>query len=83
MYVIVMSETFAKYIYYNLFHIQLIQRNQKNWPGEQKYVLQALHRKQVHVSSVPCHCVPSEISTAIHSRTKTWCKSPKLLMTND
>ena len=44
-------------LYYNLFHIQLIQRNKKNLPGPPKYVLQDLHRKQVDVSSVPRHCV--------------------------
>ena len=55
---IVMSEMFSKYIYILFFfHLQLIQRNKNNWPLEQKYVPQDLHRKQVHVSSVPCHCV--------------------------
>ena len=36
-----------------------------------KYAIQDSHRKQVHVSSVPRHCVPSEISTAIGDRTET------------
>ena len=36
-----------------------------------KYAVQDLHRKQVHVSSVPRHCVPSEISRAIGDGTET------------
>ena len=36
-----------------------------------KYAVQDLHRKQVHVSSVPRHCVPSEISRAIDDGTET------------
>ena len=36
-----------------------------------KYAIQDLHRKQVHVSSVPRHCVPSEISRAIGDGTET------------
>ena len=36
-----------------------------------KYAIQDLHRKQVHVSSVPRHCVPSEVSTAIGDGTET------------
>ena len=36
-----------------------------------KYAVQDLHRKQVHVSSVPRHCVPSEISTAMRDGTET------------
>ena len=72
MYVIVMSEMFSKYVYIIIFfHLQLIQRNKNNWPPEQKYVLQDLHRKQVHVSSVPRHCVPPEISRAIGDGTET------------
>ena len=36
-----------------------------------KYAVQDLHRKQVHLSSVPRHCVPSEISRAIGHGTET------------
>ena len=36
-----------------------------------KYAIQDLHRKQVHVSSVPRHCIPSEISRAIGDGTET------------
>ena len=57
MYVRVMSEVFSKYIYIIIFSPTTKIRNKKNWPLEQKYVLQDLHRKQVHVSSVPRHCV--------------------------
>ena len=71
MYVIVMSEMFSKYIYIIIFSPTTKIRNKKNWPLEQKYVLQDLHRKQVHVSSVPRHCVPSEISTTMRDRTET------------
>ena len=35
-----------------------------------KYAVQNLHRKQVHVNSVPRHCVPSEISTAMRDGTE-------------
>ena len=71
MYVIVMSEMFSKYIYIIIFSLTTKIRNKKNWPLEQKYVLKDLHRKQVHVSSVPRHCVPSEISTTMRDRTET------------
>ena len=37
-----------------------------------KYAVQNFLRKQVHVSSVHRHYVPSEISTAIRDGTETW-----------
>ena len=36
-----------------------------------KYAAQDLHRKQVHVNSVPRHCVPPEISTAMRDGTES------------
>ena len=36
-----------------------------------KYAVQDLHKKQVHVSSVPRHCIPSEISAAMRDGTET------------
>ena len=43
-----------------------------------KYAVQDLHRKHVHVSSVPRHCIPSEISTAMRDGTETWLVHPKV-----
>ena len=54
---------FSKYIYIIIFSPTTNSKEQEKLVTRTEYVLQDLHRKQVHGSSVPRHCVHQYINS--------------------